>query len=304
MDSPVIETRKLTFRFGSGNPILTDLNLSIPKGSIYGFLGPNGAGKTTTLRLIVGLLRESKADIRLFGTHLKTERIQLLRKIGTLIEQPSLYAQLTGKENLEVYRLVYGCSKARIDEVLQLVGLSEAANKKTKVYSLGMKQRLAIGIALLHDPELLILDEPTNGLDPAGIIEIRDLIRTLNQQNGKSILISSHLLAEIEKIATHVGIINQGRLLFQGTLSALQQLKSIHTYAEFKVNDPDLAMRLAGPHFPVSLTEDRILTIQHIDEHQLAQINQLLVQAGVKVYRMGLIKHDLEDLFLQILADN
>lgn len=303
MQQPIIETNHLNFSFKPGENILSDVNLSVPKGCIYGFLGPNGAGKTTTLRIILGLLRQEHIDFKLFGIDFKTNRIELLKKIGTLIEQPSLYLHLTGKENLEVFRLSYGCSKNRVNQVLDIVGLAGAANKKAKAYSLGMKQRLGIGIALLHDPELLVLDEPTNGLDPNGIIEIRDLLLKLNQQEGKTILISSHLLAEIEKIATHVGIINHGKVLFQGTLTALQLLKTIHTYAEIKVNDQALALELIGRQFTFTQNNDSVIKFRYIDENQIAEMNATLVLAGIKVYRLGLVKNDLEDLFLQILSE-
>ncbi|RYF94725.1 MAG: ATP-binding cassette domain-containing protein, partial [Chitinophagaceae bacterium] len=204
MNPHIIETNNLDFSFGAGQKILQDLSLAVPQGSIYGFLGPNGAGKTTTIRLLLGLLKVQSGTIRLFGKDFGKNRLEVLRRIGSLIEQPSLYMHLTGKENLEVFRLSYQCNKKRIGEVLELVGLQKAAHKKAKAYSLGMKQRLAIAISLLHEPELLILDEPTNGLDPTGIIETRELIRKLNKESGKTIIVSSHMLAEVEKMATHV----------------------------------------------------------------------------------------------------
>ncbi len=302
MTYPIIETKHLNFSFRPEEKILSDVNLIVPKGGIFGFLGPNGAGKTTTLRLLLGLLRDKEADIKLFGLDLQTNRISILRQIGTLIEQPSLYLHLTGRENLEIFRLSYECSKNRVDEVLKIVGLTEAADKKAKAYSLGMKQRLAIAIALLHDPELLILDEPTNGLDPNGIIEIRDLIKQLNQQQNKTILISSHLLSEIEKVATHVGIIDHGKLLFQGTLTALQHLKSIHSFIEIEVNKPAEALRLIYSQYEASLENDTI-KVRYTDKNQIHEINQSLVLNGIEVYRLGLTRNDLEGLFLQIISE-
>src|SRR6187549_640680 len=214
---PVIRTTGLFYHYSRGVPTLDNINLRVERGSIYGFLGPNGSGKTTTLSLLLGLLNNQKGTIEIFGQHLHANRINILKKIGSLIETPSLYGHLTAKENLEVYREVYGASKARIAEVLNIVGLEDTGKKTTKKFSLGMKQRLAIALALLPDPELLILDEPANGLDPAGIIELRELIKTLNKTHGMTILISSHLLAEVEKIVTHIGIIFKGKMLFQGT---------------------------------------------------------------------------------------
>lgn len=251
MDQLIIETRNLDFSFRSGQKILHSLNLQVPKGSIYGFLGPNGAGKTTTLRLLLSLLKKQSGVINLFGHDFQSNRISVLKRLGSLIEQPSLYMHLTGKENLEVFRLTYHCDKKRIDEVLKIVRLTDAANKKAKAYSLGMKQRLSIAIALLHDPELLILDEPTNGLDPSGIVETRELIKHLNKEFGKTILVSSHLLAEVEKMATHVGIIHKGKLLFQGPLGELQQLKTKQAAIEIEVSDTLKANEILGGHFPL-----------------------------------------------------
>lgn len=303
MSNHIIETQRLDFLFRSGQPILQQLSLQVPAGSIYGFLGPNGAGKTTTLRLILGLLKNQQGSITIFGKELSRHRLEILRRLGSLIEQPSLYMHLTGRENLEVFRLTYQCSKKRIDEVLAIVKLTEAANKKAKAYSLGMKQRLSIAIALLHDPELLILDEPTNGLDPSGIIETRELIKTLNREHGKTIIVSSHLLAEMEKMATHVGIINKGKLLFQGTLQALQQLKSKQSIIEIEVNDTEKAVKALNGHFPVKEVNGTKLLVDFEDREKAALLNRTLVQQGVDVYQMALQQNDLENLFIQITSE-
>jgi ABC-type multidrug transport system ATPase subunit len=302
MQSSIIETRRLYFAFQKSQKILDDLNLQIPAGSIYGFLGPNGAGKTTSLRLILGLLKKQEGDITLFGKHLQANRIDILRRIGSLIEQPSLYLHLTGKENLEIFRLTYQCDKKRIDEVLQMVQLQHAAHKKVKSYSLGMKQRLAIAIALLHDPEVLILDEPTNGLDPSGIIETRELIKQLNREWGKTILVSSHLLAEVEKMATHVGIIHKGKLLFQGSLQQLQQLQSKQSAVEIEVNDIARAQQVLQEQFPVKQVNGSLLLVNYESRERSALLNKLLVQEGVEVYQMAVKQNDLENLFIQITA--
>lgn len=203
--------------------VLDALELRVPEGSIYGFLGPNGAGKTTTLRLMLGLLKKQTGQIRVLGRPFEADRIGNLRRLGALIETPSLYASLTAVENLRVLQRIYRCPSTRIDEVLQLTGLADTGRKKAGKFSLGMKQRLAIAMALLHDPAMLILDEPTNGLDPEGIAAMRTLFRMLNQERGVTILISSHLLGEMEKLITHVGIIHKGRLLYQGQLENLKQ---------------------------------------------------------------------------------
>jgi ABC-2 type transport system ATP-binding protein len=302
MKPAIIETQRLFFEFQRDQKILNDLNLQVPTGSIYGFLGPNGAGKTTTLRLLLGLLKKQEGEITLFGRSFQPHRLEILRRLGSLIEQPSLYLHLTGKENLEVFRLTYQCTKNRITEVLQIVGLQQAAGKKVKNYSLGMKQRLAIAIALLHDPEILILDEPTNGLDPNGIIETRELIKQLNREFGKTILVSSHLLTEVEKMATHVGIIHKGKLLFQGSLQQLQELKSQQSSVELEVNDTAKAQQVLQQHFTIKQVNGTRLVVDYESRERSATLNKLLVQHGVDVYQLAVTQNDLENLFIQITA--
>lgn len=299
----IIETKGLDFSFGKNQQILKNLNLQVPQGSIYGFLGPNGAGKTTTIRLLLSLLKKQSGAINLFGKDFDANRIEALQKLGSLIEQPSLYMHLTGKENLEIFRRTYGTPKSRIDEVLRVVGLSQAANKKSKAYSLGMKQRLAIAIALLHDPELLILDEPTNGLDPNGIIETRELIKTLNREHGKTIMVSSHLLAEVEKMATHVGIIHKGKLLFQGSLQDLQQLKSKKSVIELEVSDTVKAREILGAHFQLKHVNGTKVQVEFETRERNGVMNKMLVQNGVEVYQMAVTQNDLENLFIQITSE-
>lgn len=216
-----LETAGLTYRFSRHNIVLDNLDLRVPEGSIYGFLGPNGAGKTTTLRLVLGLLRRQQGRISFFGHPYETSRLATLKKVGSLIESPSIYGQLTAVENLLVWQKIYGCPKDRIATVLEWVGLANTGRKAAGKFSLGMKQRLGIAVALLNDPALLILDEPTNGLDPAGMVEIRALLQQLNHQQGVTILLSSHLLWEMQKLVTYTGIIHQGRLLYQGPLDQL-----------------------------------------------------------------------------------
>ncbi len=223
MNSPAIQTCGLNYHFGD-QKVIDNLSLEVNRGSIYGFLGPNGAGKTTTIKILLNLLKSPKDTVFVFGRDMNTHRTANLKKIGALVEQPAIYAHMTGKENLLNRCMLLGLSKNKASEILELVGLGAAAHKKTGQYSLGMKQRLGIGLALLPDPELLLLDEPTNGLDPNGIIEIRSLMIELATKHKKTILVSSHLLSEIEKTATHVGIINKGRLLFQGTIEDLHLL--------------------------------------------------------------------------------
>lgn len=301
MNEIILKTEALSYFFSSEFKALDGINLRVQQGSIYGFLGPNGAGKTTTLRLLLGILRKQQGTIEIFGKRLGDERLNILKRIGSLIEQPSLYAHLTAKENLEVYRRVYGCSKHRIDEVLDLVGLSYTKNKKTKQFSLGMKQRLSIAVALLHQPELLILDEPTNGLDPAGIIEMRELIKTLNKEHGVTILVSSHILAEVEKMASHVGIIHKGKLLFQGSLSELQQLKNKQSFLELETANNDNA--LAALQSYAVERKNGLLLLPFENNEQAAFINRTLIEKGIDVYRLQPQQNNLEQLFIDITSD-
>ncbi len=299
MKESIITTSALDFSFSSGRKVLNDINLAVPKGSIYGFLGPNGAGKTTTLRLILGLIKSPADKVKVFGQDLNKERISILQRIGSLIEQPSLYLHLTARENLEVFRLSYGSDKKRIIEVLEIVGLSDTADKKARAFSLGMKQRLAIAIALLHDPELLILDEPSNGLDPNGIIEMRKLIIKLNQEFGKTILISSHLLTEMEKMATHLGIIHQGRLLFQGSMDELHSLKGKSTLSLTTDNDV-AAKNILEKNYAVTVSENG-LNVGIEGKESIPAINKALVEQGLKVYNLSPMQFNLEDMFMQTL---
>src|SRR5262245_29498458 len=218
MQKHAIETSGLTRRFGSQLAV-DDLNLLVPAAGVYGFLGPNGAGKTTAIRMLLGLIRPDAGEVRLFGQSLKANHRALMSRVGALVEAPSLYPHLTGRENLEVTRRLLGSPRNRIDRALETIKLTRDANRRVREYSLGMRQRLGLALALLNQPELLILDEPTNGLDPAGIHEMRDLLCRLPAELGLTVFLSSHLLSEVEQIASHIGIIQARRLLFQGTLT-------------------------------------------------------------------------------------
>jgi lantibiotic transport system ATP-binding protein len=302
MSTAVIQTTHLNFSFSNGVKTLQDVNLLVPKGSVYGFLGPNGAGKTTTLRLLLGLLKNQQGRLEIFGKEFASHRIEILKRLGSLIEQPSLYLHLTAKENLDIYRLIYKVDKSRINEVLKIVGLEYTGKKKAKQFSLGMKQRLSIAIALLHQPELLILDEPTNGLDPNGIIETRELIKKLNREHNTTVIVSSHILNEVERMASHVGIIHKGTMLFQGTLTELQQMKSRQTSLEIETNDNVAAAQLLQSFSLKSVNGKLVLPFEN--KSQTAAINKLLVQNGVEVYALHSQQDDLEQLFLDITSKN
>lgn len=218
----IIITEQLTKKYKNFTSV-NNVSLHIRKGSIYGFLGPNGAGKSTTMKMLLGLASPTKGSFTIDGMHFPDDRLEILKKIGSFIEAPSFYANLTGRENLDIIRRILGLPKSAVDDALELVGLSEFGNRLAKKYSLGMKQRLGLAEALLGLPPILILDEPTNGLDPSGIHEIRNLVKSLPELYDCTILISSHMLSEIELIANDIGILNHGRLLFEGSLDDLRQ---------------------------------------------------------------------------------
>lgn len=298
----VIDTTGLTFNFGK-QTVVKSLSLQVPEGSIYGFLGPNGAGKTTTIKLLMNLLQVQEGNIHIFGKELQSNRIEILSQIGSLIEQPAIYAHLTGRENLLNRALLLQTPKSRVDEMLDLVHLTQAAGKKAGQYSLGMKQRLGIALALLSDPKLLILDEPTNGLDPNGIIEVRELLIRLVKQHGKTVFVSSHLLLEVERMATHVGIINFGELLFQGSIDELQSLSKPLVQVEVN-NTADAANLLKRSNIEVSDADSEHIYIPYTGKQQMAEINALLNQAGYMVYSINKQQKDLEKLFLSITQSN
>lgn len=298
----IIKTAGLSYHFNKQQKTLDDINLEVEKGSIYGFLGPNGAGKTTTLRLLLGLLKKQHGSIQVFGKEFGDHRIESLKKIGALIEQPSLYGHLTAKENLEIYRKIYQTQKERIEQVLQLVGLEVTGKKKAKQFSLGMKQRLSIAISLLHNPELLILDEPTNGLDPNGIIETRELIKKLNKENGVTIIVSSHILAEVERMATHVGIIHKGRLLFQGTLTELQSMKNKQSFVQLDTSDNAAALQLLAAYGAKAVNGCLVLPVT--ERPVTAAINRKLVEQNIDVYLLQPQQNDLEQIFIDITSNH
>jgi lantibiotic transport system ATP-binding protein len=274
------------------------LSLSVPRQSVYGFLGPNGAGKSTTIRMVLGLQRPNRGTISLFGRPLAAERVALLRRIGSLVESPSLYLHLTGRENLEVHRRLLSLPKHAIDEVLDTVDLLPVAGRLVRNYSSGMKQRLGIAQALLGNPELLLLDEPTNGLDPAGIHEVRTLVRDLPKRRGVTVFLSSHLLAEVEQIATHLAIISQGRLKFEGTPEELQTRSKPTIVVE--VDQPERAHALLTGIGRTATRDGNRIFVAPDGECGPSQLNAMLVQAGVGVSHLATQHLTLEDLFLEL----
>jgi ABC-2 type transport system ATP-binding protein len=298
MESLSITTSGLTRRFGT--LVAVDrLELRVPQGSIYGFLGPNGAGKTTTIRMLLGLIRPQAGQVHLFGQALREDRQALLRRVGALVESPSLYPNLTGRENLEVTRRLCSGREAQIGRALHIVRLEAAADRRVRGYSHGMRQRLGLAIALLSEPELLILDEPTNGLDPSGIQEMRELLCSLPSEYGATVFLSSHLLAEVEQVATHIGIIQEGRLRFEGTQDDLHA--QVGKQLVIGVDQSDKAkvlLRQAG--WTTRRNGGRRLTVAANGRSDAAMINAHLVDQGINVYHLRLEQPTLEDIFMTV----
>lgn len=295
-----IETKKLSHQFSSENTLLKDINLQVPQGSIFGFLGKNGAGKTTTLKLILGLLKIQKGAVSIFGQSLSKNRISILKEIGSLIESPSFYGHLSAKDNLLILQKIYQCPKHRVEEVLAIVGLADAGKKKVNQFSLGMKQRLSIGIALLHQPKLLILDEPTNGLDPNGIIEIRSLLQNINSKLGTTIIISSHLLSEIEKMISHLAIINEGELVFQGSFESLKLKQKERSTIKIETNDLSKTIKILTEFgLPAKIKQEGII-IKSVEPAVLSKIVKSLFDRGLEVYQVARERMDLETMFINL----
>lgn len=296
MESPV-RIANVWKSYGNHTAV-SGLSLSVPARSVYGFLGPNGAGKSTTIRMILGLQRPDRGSISLFGKPLESERARHLARIGSLVEAPSLYPHLTGRQNLEVHRRLLNAPKRAIDEALKTVRLASDGDRAVRGYSFGMKQRLGLAQALLGDPELLLLDEPTNGFDPAGIHEVRSLIRDLPRLRGVTLFLSSHLLAEVEQVATHLAIISEGQMKFEGTADELRLRSQPVVVTE--VDDVEKAKRLlAAAGIPVSIEGNRLICAPR-GEYGPARINAMLVREGIEVSRLETRHLTLEDAFLEL----
>lgn len=300
MNEYVIQTNHLTKRF-KGRKVVNDVNLEIKKGEIYGFLGPNGAGKTTTIRMLLGLMKPTYGSIRIFNQDLKKNKMSILKKVGSLVESPSYYGHLTAKENLEALRKILNVPKERISEVLEIVRLTNEANRPVKGFSLGMKQRLGIAASLLGNPELLILDEPTNGLDPSGIQEMRELIKSLPEKYGVTIIVSSHLLSEIDQMATQVGIISKGSLIFQDSIEVLRQ--RANPFIKLMTNDNEIAFKTLLTKGIQVQQQDEYLLLEQPDNTIVAQAVSTLVHERISVYRVEEQKMSLEEIFLELTKE-
>lgn len=301
MDEYVVEIKNLTKMYKNQQAV-EKINLHIKKGRIYGLLGRNGAGKTTIMKCILGLTAPSTGSISVFGQSLPKDARKVYPRIGAIIETPGFYPNLTGTENLEIFAKLRGITKNSVKEALEIVGLPYKDKKLFSKYSLGMKQRLGIANAIMHDPELLILDEPINGLDPIGIAEIRDFFKRMCEEQGKTILISSHILSEIDVLADDIGIIHKGKMLEENSMEELK--KKNRKYIQFRVSSTASIPRLLEQHFHEKMYEYQIVDdsiIQIYDTSiNLGEVNKVFITNGLDVYESKVCEESLEDYFKEI----
>lgn len=291
-----ITIQNLNFSYGK-NQILKDINIVVPKGSIFGFIGHNGAGKTTTIKLILDLINAKSDQVHILGKDISTNRNWCLSKIGSLVEYPGIYLHLSAYDNLRAKSIALNIDKNRINEVLQLVRLDHVKNKKAKSFSQGMKQRLGIALALLNNPDILILDEPTNGLDPNGILEIRNLLVDLAAQN-KTVFISSHLLSEVEKFCTHIAIIDGGKIVYSGEMNDLKKNQTHKIIID--CDQISLTMNLLDEKNIDYELKDRKIYLYNSFRHSSAEINRMLVFAGINVSSISTENDNLENIFFNL----
>lgn len=303
MISNVLQIKNLQKEF-KDTQVVNLSSLSVQQGEIYGFLGPNGAGKTTTMKMILSLISRTDGDIEVFGQSIGTDK-QYLNQIGSMIEEPSYYPNLTGYENLLVFQKILGFDKKNIQETLKIVGLDQPKNKKklVKDYSLGMKQRLALAFALVKKPRLLILDEPTNGLDPAGIHEIRELIIKLAKEQGITVFISTHILSEVEHIADRVGIINHGQLVYEGEIRKIQSNKWLEVRGDFRGLREAISQVLFGyPCKILEIQEDK-LKLTNLADQEISSLLRDLIVEKVPIYEVKQEQETLESIFLNLTKE-
>lgn len=297
----VIKVQSLSKNFGTLKAV-DQLSFEVEAGQVYGFLGQNGSGKSTTIRMLLSLIHPSEGQIEIFGQSLTNNRSAILEQVGAVIERPDLYPYLTAHEHLTLFAKLrkQKISASKIEATLSQVGLLARANDKVQTYSLGMKQRLGIGIALLHDPALIILDEPTNGLDPQGIADIRQLIKSLSKDQGKTVLVSSHLLSEIEQIATHILIIHQGKKMAEGPTSSL--LDPNKTIVQIKtLDDLDAKQKLMDSAYRSNILERSEGLYLSIPKLEIPALNTFLVTSNIALLSLE-SKNSLEDYFLQLTS--
>ena len=299
----IVELKNVT-KVIKGRTIIDNISFQVNKGEVFGFLGPNGAGKTTTIRMIVGLMAITSGDIEVGGSSIKTNFEEAVRHIGAIVENPEMYKFLTGYQNLIHYaRMANGISKEKIAEIVELVGLTDRIHDKVKTYSLGMRQRLGLAQCLLHDPQVLILDEPTNGLDPAGIREIRDYVRLLAREKNLAVIVSSHLLSEMEMMCDRIGIIQNGRLIDVQLVQELVHGTS-ETIYELEVVPADKALNLIGVHYPnVRANRSRNGITIELPKQQIPILIKQFVFEDIQVFAVKEIAKTLEDRFLELTTE-
>lgn len=298
-DPSAVQIRQLDFNFPGTPPLFSRLDLNIPIGSTFGILGPNGAGKSTLIKLVLGLIPKPGNSIEIFGKNLLQDRKEILKRTGFLLEAPRLYSHLSGLDNLRVFATYRQIIHQPLGKLLEQVGLSQHANKLVRHYSTGMKQRLAIAIAMLHDPALLILDEPTNGLDPQGIVEIRGLIKGLREKPGRTIIFCSHILSEVQQICDHVGVLHQGSFVFQGP----RKQPSANTYWIETDQPKQVAARLKMKDFLVKTVERKEVAVQLGDISQVNAIIDLLRAANLNIFQIKREEKSLEHLYLRVTQE-
>lgn len=299
MKKYIVETQNLQKSFKDYNAV-KGIDLKVEEGIVYGFLGPNGAGKSTSIRMLLGLIKPTEGQVKIFGKDIRSNREEILRDVGSLVESPAYYGHLTAYENLDITRNILNIKKEEIDNVLEFVKLTEVKNKKVKEFSLGMKQRLGIANALLGNPKLIILDEPTNGLDPSGIQEIRELIKILPKEKGITVIVSSHILSEIELMADKVGIIKKGELLYQGSISNLKEGNSQKIILDVSEEEKVIEL-LRNKGYKVNKSRDKIeITSKGISP---AKVCKELVLLGYDVNYLAKEEKSLEDIFLSLTVE-
>ncbi len=298
---PALETHGLGYRYGDREAV-AELDLRVERGEVFGFVGPNGAGKTTTIKLLLGLLRPAAGSVRVLGRALDQDREAVLRRIGTLVEMPALYPHLSAEENLDLQAVAFDAPRARVGAALAETGLASVATRRVRHLSLGMRQRLGLAMALLHEPELLILDEPANGLDPAGIVELRELLCRLARERGVTVFLSSHILAELEQTVSRLAVIRDGRLRYQGTLDELRRRHAAGL--RIGVGDVEAATRaLAAEGLAAERIAPGALRVGATSVADAARVNARLVQAGVAVHELRLETPSLEDVYLRLMTE-
>ncbi|MDQ1144918.1 ABC-2 type transport system ATP-binding protein [Bacillus sp. SORGH_AS 510] len=298
----IVELKDVT-KVIKGRTIIDNISFKVIKGEVFGFLGPNGAGKTTTIRMIVGLMGITSGDIIIGGSSIKTDFENAVGHVGAIVENPEMYKFLTGYQNLVHYaRMAKGITKEKIAETVELVGLSERIHDKVKTYSLGMRQRLGLAQCLLHDPEVLILDEPTNGLDPAGIREIRDYVRQLAREKNMAVIVSSHLLSEMEMMCDRIGIIQNGQLI---DVQLVQEfVQSTETTYELEVVPSDHALLIVQEHYPsIRATRSRNGISVELSKEEIPKLVKAFVAEDIQVYGIKEVAKTLEDRFLEVTSE-